>query len=83
MTLNYDVSSRQNPSSNYDEIQAYRLAGYYLYDPNEPLAVTRARNSARAWVAVTQHFNNCGMRSIVPYEADIAIKQLVRGAKRV
>ena len=83
MTLNYDVSSRQSASSNYDEIQAYRLAGYYLYDPNEPLAVTRARNSARAWIAVTQHFNDCGMPARVPYEADLAIKQLIRGVKRV
>jgi hypothetical protein len=83
MTLNYDVSIRLNTSSNYDEIQAYRLAGYYPYDPNEPLAVTRARNSARAWIAVTQHFNDCGMPASVPYEADLAIRQLVRGAKRV
>jgi hypothetical protein len=83
MTLYYDVSNRHEAASDYDEIQAYRLAGYYLYDPNEPLAVTRARNSARAWIAVTQHFNDCGMPSLVPYVADLAIKQLVRGAKRV
>jgi hypothetical protein len=81
MTLNYDVSGRQKAITNFEEIQAYRLAGYYAYEQCEPLAVTRARNSTLAWIAVTQHFNSCGMRSIVPYEADIAIKQLTRGAK--
>ena len=83
MTLNYDVSSRHKSVNNFEEIQAYRLAGYYAYEQREPLAVTRARNSTFAWIAVIQHFNSCGLRAIVPYEADIAIRQLSRGAKSV